>query len=62
MAPDGAAVRAYLVALQERITRALETLDGVGHFARDCWSRPGGGGGESRVLKNGAVLEQGGVG
>jgi len=62
MAPDGAAVRAYLVALQERITSALETLDGAGRFGRDAWSRPGGGGGESRVLKNGAVLEQGGVG
>jgi coproporphyrinogen III oxidase len=57
-----AEVRAYLAALQERITTTLERVDGGARFASDAWQRPGGGGGESRVLKGGALLEQGGVG
>jgi coproporphyrinogen III oxidase len=56
------AVRRYLIDLQDRITTAVETLDGGGRFRRDAWQRPGGGGGESRVLIGGALLEQGGVG
>jgi coproporphyrinogen III oxidase len=31
-------------------------------FARDTWERPGGGGGESRVMSDGGVFEQAGVG
>ncbi len=57
-----AEVRNYLTALQARITTALEGVDGGARFASDSWQRPGGGGGESRVLKDGALLEQGGVG
>ena len=57
-----AEVRDYLTALQARITTTLEGVDGGARFARDAWQRPGGGGGESRVLKGGALLEQGGVG
>jgi coproporphyrinogen III oxidase len=55
-------VRDYLTALQERLTATLEGLDGGARFRRDSWQRPGGGGGESRVLRGGALLEQGGVG
>jgi coproporphyrinogen III oxidase len=62
MQPDKQAVRAYLVDLQSRITSAVESLDGGARFRSDCWERPGGGGGESRILRDGAVLEQGGVG
>ena len=54
-------VRNYLVNLQNRICAELETLDGKATFARDAWERPGGGGGESRVLTDGGVFEQGGV-
>jgi coproporphyrinogen III oxidase len=57
-----AEVRDYLTGLQARITTALESVDGRARFASDRWQRPGGGGGESRVLKGGALLEQGGVG
>lgn len=45
---------------QEAICRALEALDG-GRFLREAWERPGGGGGESRVLEGGEVLERAGV-
>ena len=51
----------YLTSLQNRICAELETLDGKGSFIRDAWDRPGGGGGESRVLAGGNVFEQGGV-
>ncbi len=55
-----AAVRAYLLGLQERIVEGLEALDG-GHFIHDAWQRPEGGGGLSRVIEDGALLERGGV-
>jgi coproporphyrinogen III oxidase len=48
--------------LQDEICQALESLDGVGRFQEDAWEREEGGGGRSRVLKEGAVFEQGGVG
>ena len=55
-------VKSYLLALQNRICAELEDLDGEATFAADAWERPGGGGGESRVLSDGAVFEQAGVG
>ncbi|MFO1413438.1 MAG: oxygen-dependent coproporphyrinogen oxidase [Burkholderiales bacterium] len=54
------AVRTYLPELQERIVAGLEAIDG-GHFRRDEWTRPEGGGGISRLIEGGAVLERGGV-
>jgi coproporphyrinogen III oxidase len=59
--PDNEAVFAYLVALQERLTAALEAEDGGARFVEDAWERPEGGGGRSRVLSRGAVFEQAGV-
>lgn len=50
-----------LKALQDRICAALESTDGKGKFIEDAWQRPGGGGGRSRVIENGAILEKGGV-
>ena len=54
------AVRSYLPELQERIVAGLEAIDG-GSFRRDEWTRPEGGGGVSRLIEGGAVLERGGV-
>ena len=54
-------VIAYLRSLHDRITSALETTDGAARFRRDSWQRPEGGGGESRVLRDGAVFEQAGI-
>lgn len=59
---DIAAVRAYLLDLQDRICAAVEAEDGISRFAEDSWERPEGGGGRSRVLSEGAVFEQAGVG
>jgi len=56
------AVEDFLRGLQADICTALENVDGSGRFAKDAWERPGGGGGESRVLSRGDVFEQAGVG
>ena len=55
------AVGNYLRDLQDRICAALETADGAARFVEDAWTRAEGGGGRTRVLKDGAVFEQGGV-
>lgn len=52
---------AYIQQLQDSITTKLEAVDGVGKFREDIWDRPEGGGGQSRVIENGAVFEKGGV-
>jgi coproporphyrinogen III oxidase len=59
-APDIAAVKAYLLDLQDRICAMLEAEDG-GRFRTDEWTRSEGGGGRSRVLEGGGVIEKGGV-
>jgi coproporphyrinogen III oxidase len=47
--------------LQDRICAALEALDGGARFQEDAWQRPGGGGGRTRVMLEGALFEKGGV-
>jgi len=59
--PSVEAVKEYLVALQDRITAALEREDGTGRFRQDSWERPEGGGGQTRILAGGSVFEQAGV-
>jgi len=51
----------FLKQLQDNICSALETADGSGKFVEDNWTRAEGGGGRTRVLTNGTVIEQGGV-
>jgi coproporphyrinogen III oxidase len=51
----------YLKGLQDRICAALEAADGGTRFREDSWQRTGGGGGRSRVIADGAVIEKGGV-
>jgi coproporphyrinogen III oxidase len=55
-------VRDYLVNLQRSIVAAIEEVDGGATFSSDTWEREGGGGGDSRVLAEGDVFEQAGVG
>lgn len=54
-------IKTYLLGLQEQICQKLEQVDGVAKFETDQWQREQGGGGVSRVLRDGAVFEQGGV-
>ncbi|HBQ80847.1 MAG TPA: coproporphyrinogen III oxidase, partial [Erwinia persicina] len=60
-APDIAQVKQFLLHLQDDICRKLAQADGEAQFAEDSWERPGGGGGRSRVLRQGRVFEQAGV-
>jgi coproporphyrinogen III oxidase len=54
-------VAGYFMGLQERICSALEHLDGASLFQTDAWQREGGGGGQSRIMTEGAVFEKAGV-
>jgi len=55
-------VKTWLLDLQDRICAAIEEEDGSGRFQEESWERPEGGGGRSRVLSEGTVFEQAGVG
>lgn len=48
-------------ALQGKICAAVEAEDGSGSFQAEEWQREGGGGGITRVLENGTVLQKAGV-
>lgn len=58
---DIAAVKDYLMSLQDRICTELEALEPNTRFHQDAWDRPNGGGGRTRVMANGEVIEKGGV-
>ncbi|EPO0037453.1 oxygen-dependent coproporphyrinogen oxidase [Vibrio cholerae] len=62
---DKQAVKHFLLQLQDKICQQLEATDGQAQFIEDAWQRePGeklGGGGRTRVMREGAVFEQGGV-
>lgn len=60
-APDIGAVKEYLLSLQDNICNALAAADGTATFEEDAWEREAGGGGRTRVIANGAVIEKGGV-
>lgn len=47
--------------LQDTICSAIEAEDGTGRFQVDEWQRDGGGGGVTRILQHGSVLEKAGV-
>ncbi len=51
----------YICTLQDKITLALEEVDGGATFEEDLWERPEGGGGRTRIIENGNVFEKGGV-
>ena len=51
----------YIEELQDNICKSLETIDGKAKFKEDQWNRPEGGGGKTRVIANGDVIEKGGV-
>ena len=47
--------------LQDRICKRLESIDGRSLFHEDLWDRNDGGGGRTRVLSKGEIIEKGGV-
>lgn len=54
-------IKTYFTDLQDSICRALKKEDGLAEFQSDKWDREAGGGGDTRVIRNGNVFEKGGV-
>jgi coproporphyrinogen III oxidase len=54
-------ISAWLKQLQDSICSALEQADGKSKFEEDNWMREEGGGGRTRIIRNGNVIEKGGV-
>lgn len=61
MSLDIDAVKHYFMDLQDQICAALEHSDGKSRFVEDAWQRKAGGGGRTRVIGNGNLIEKGGV-
>ncbi|SOE23987.1 coproporphyrinogen oxidase [Spirosomataceae bacterium TFI 002] len=59
--PNKEEIIAYFKSLQNSICTALEAEDGKGKFKEDAWQHHAGGGGLSRVITDGNVIEKGGV-
>lgn len=59
--PQRETILSWFKGLQENICDQLEKADGKGKFLSDQWERSGGGGGVSRILNNGNIIEKGGV-
>ncbi|WP_425639558.1 oxygen-dependent coproporphyrinogen oxidase [Algoriphagus yeomjeoni] len=47
--------------IQDYVCTQLEIADGTGQFMEDKWERSAGGGGRTRIFKNGEIIEKGGV-
>ncbi|WP_400192295.1 oxygen-dependent coproporphyrinogen oxidase [Hymenobacter sp. B81] len=54
-------VEQWMRQFQQWLYTELQTTDGGATFAADLWQHHSGGGGESRVIQNGRILEKGGV-
>ncbi|SHM15314.1 oxygen-dependent coproporphyrinogen oxidase [Hymenobacter psychrotolerans] len=54
-------VAEWMRQFQDWLCQQLEAADGLGRFQEDAWQHHGGGGGRSRVLTQGNIIEKGGV-
>lgn len=54
-------IASLFMQLQDRICNHLETIDGKSQFIEDKWDRTEGGGGRTRIIQHGGVIEKGGV-
>ncbi len=59
--PSSQEIISAFKSLQDRICARLEEVDAVQKFQEDKWSRAEGGGGRTRIIKEGGVIEKGGV-
>lgn len=59
--PTASEIEDLYKTIQDEICAGLEKLDGKGSFQEDAWQRTGGGGGRTRILQNGNLIEKGGV-
>jgi coproporphyrinogen III oxidase len=54
-------IEAFFKTLQDDICKAIEEEDGKATFKEDLWEHHSGGGGRTRLIQNGNVIEKGGV-
>ncbi len=54
-------ITSWFKQLQDSICQQLEQLDGKAQFKEDLWERPEGGGGRTRIIQEGTIIEKGGV-
>jgi coproporphyrinogen III oxidase len=47
--------------IQDEICSGLEITDGSAKFQEELWQRDGGGGGRTRIIQGGSIIEKGGV-
>jgi coproporphyrinogen III oxidase len=59
--PTREEIAAAYQTIQDEICAGLELADGLGKFQEEIWEREGGGGGRTRILQHGAIIEKGGV-
>jgi coproporphyrinogen III oxidase len=57
--PEKNEITEWFRQLQDNICKAVEATDSEGKFREDAWERPGGGGGRSRILTEGRIIEKG---
>src|SRR3546814_17401792 len=58
---DKQQIAAKYQTIQDEICNGLEVLDGGATFDEELWQRDGGGGGRTRIIQGGTVIERGGV-
>jgi coproporphyrinogen III oxidase len=51
----------HIFKLQDKICHELENIDAKAKFKEDKWEREEGGGGKTRIIRNGNLIEKGGV-
>ena len=51
----------HIFKLQDKICQELENIDAKAKFEEDKWEREEGGGGKTRIIRNGNLIEKGGV-
>ena len=51
----------HIVQLQKAMCEEFEKIDGKARFFEDKWTREGGGGGITKIIEDGKVIEKGGV-
>jgi coproporphyrinogen III oxidase len=54
-------ISTWFKSLQDTICKSLEEADSTGKFKEDNWLRNEGGGGRTRILEEGTIIEKGGV-
>ena len=61
MSPDRGEIEAFYRRFQTDFCAGIERVDGRERFGEDVWARPGGGGGDTRILADGPMIEKAAV-